>query len=153
MQTPKTTFLAALLATVVLADDCSFFQDLQCKSGDQTNQPADWANRTWQTPLPGSADWKPEFQGYGRVQCYNNIVYAADRQSAQVEARCRKHESITEVTYNWNDEGFVASNTYAATSKLTEALSLTVKAKDDKGTEFTITLEAPNFIFQNPEIV
>jgi hypothetical protein len=48
MQTTKTTFFVALLAPLAFAaDDCSFFQDLQCKSGEQTNQPADWANRTW----------------------------------------------------------------------------------------------------------
>jgi hypothetical protein len=61
MFTTKPAVLAALLAPLALAHDCSYFYDLQCTSGDQTNQPESWTNRTFQTPLPGSDNWKPEY--------------------------------------------------------------------------------------------
>jgi len=34
--------------------------------------------------LPGTPMWKEEYQGMGRVVCYNSIVYTSDRSSAQV---------------------------------------------------------------------
>lgn len=81
------------------------------------------------------------------MTCYNNIVYAKDRNSATVEARCRQHDSVTKLQYNWNGEGFQSSNTYHAGSSLDKALSLVVKAIDSDGQEYTITLESPNFIW------
>jgi len=65
--------LAALLAALASADDCSFFQGLGCTSGSATNNPADWVNRSFQTPLPDSPNYKDGMQGYGRVVCYNRI--------------------------------------------------------------------------------
>jgi len=54
--------------------------------------------------------------------------------------------------YNWNKAGFTTSATFSATSSLTDALSLTVKATDSAGKEYTIDLESPNFIWQNPKV-
>lgn len=83
----------------------------------------------------------------GRIVCYNNITYTSDRKSATVEARCRKHSSITNVQYNWNNEGYTTNKTYNAGNSFAKALTLVVKAVDASGTEFTITPEAPNFIW------
>ena len=47
--------VAAVMAVSAHAqanDDCSWFQDLQCTSGDQTKNPDDWAQRSFQTYLP-----------------------------------------------------------------------------------------------------
>ena len=86
---------AVVLVTSALAQtDCSYFYNLGCSSGSATTNPADWANRSFQTPLPGSANWKPEYEGLGRVMCYNNIQYSGDRKSATVEAKCRTHSSV-----------------------------------------------------------
>jgi len=85
--------------------------------------------------------------------CYNNYTYSSDRQSAAVEAVCRKHNSVTEVQYNWNSEGFQSESTYQAGSGLgDDALALTVKAIDGDGKEFTVTMEAINFIWQGAAI-
>jgi alpha-amylase len=54
--------------------------------------------------------------------------------------------------YNWNGAGFTSSATFNATSSLTKALSLTVKATDAAGVAYTIDLESPNFIWQNPTV-
>jgi len=113
---------------------------LGCSSGAATTNPPDWANRSFQTWLPGSEHYKPEYEGLGRVMCYNHIQYAADRNTATVEARCRQHSSVTGLTYNWNGEGFNSSSTYKASSALgANALSLVVKATDSNGAEYTIT--------------
>jgi alpha-amylase len=149
-----TSFATALIATVAVAQtDCSYFYNLGCTSGSVTTNPPDWANRSFQTPLPGSAHYKPEYEGLGRVMCYNNIQYASDRKSATVEARCRTHSSVSNVSYNWNGEGFTSSKTYAAGSALGgKALSLVVKATDNAGVDYTITMESLNFIWQGAAI-
>ena len=68
------TFGAALIAATASAQtDCSYFYNLQCTSGSVTTNPADWANRSFQTWLPGSDKYKPEYEGLGRVMCYNHI--------------------------------------------------------------------------------
>jgi hypothetical protein len=41
-------------ATVLPNDDCSFFQNLGCTGGTDTRYPDDWADRAFQTWLPGS---------------------------------------------------------------------------------------------------
>ena len=75
-------------------DDCSFFQNLGCQNGSDTRYPDDWADRAFQTWLPGSEKHQDGFEGLGRVMCYNNIAYGSDRQSAEVEAVCRQHSSV-----------------------------------------------------------
>ena len=70
----KSFACAALMSVMALADDdCSYFQGLQCTSGDQTTNPDDWAERSFQTYLPGSDLYKDEYEGLGRVMCYNHI--------------------------------------------------------------------------------
>ena len=44
-----------------------------CKSGTQTTNPPEWAERSFQTFLPGDPNYKPEFEGLGRVMCYTAI--------------------------------------------------------------------------------
>lgn len=81
--------------------------------------------------------------------CYNHIQYTSNRSSATVEAICRQHSSVKSLSYNWNNQGFVSSNTFAAGSSLgTNALTLVVKATDNDGHDYTITLEPINFIWQ-----
>lgn len=79
--------------------------------------------------------------------CYNDIVYSADRSSANVEAKCRKHDSITKMEYNFNNEGFQSNSTYAVGGDFSDALSLVVKATDGDGNDYTITQEAQNFVW------
>ena len=68
------SFAATLMTSVAVAQtDCSYFYNLGCADGSTTTNPPDWANRSFQTPLPGSPDYKPEYEGLGRVMCYNNI--------------------------------------------------------------------------------
>jgi len=50
----KSYTVASVLAVAALADDCSYFYDLGCTSGDVTTNPSDWADRSFQTYLPGS---------------------------------------------------------------------------------------------------
>jgi hypothetical protein len=91
--------------------------------------------------------YKPAYEGLGRVMCYMDIVYSTDRKSANVTAKCRKHDSIVKMEYNWNNEGLQSSDTYAATGSLTDALSLVVKATDGDGKEFSITMEAVHLLW------
>ena len=79
--------------------------------------------------------------------CYNNIIYSSDRLSAEVEAVCRKQSSVAKLEYNWAGKGYSSENKYSVDSSFSDTLSLAVKATDSSGTEFTITLEALNFIW------
>lgn len=79
--------------------------------------------------------------------CYNDIIYSSDRSSANVSAKCRKHDSITKMEYNFNNEGFQSNATYAVNNSFSDALSLVVKATDGDGKEFTITQESQNFVW------
>jgi hypothetical protein len=144
---PRSLIVSALVGVALAQEDCSYFYNLGCTDGQVTTNPPEWASRTFQTPLPGSSNYRESYQGFGRVTCYYNIVYAQDRNSATVEARCRQHDSVAELQYNWNGEGFQSSNTYHAGSSLKKALSLVVKAIDSDGQEYTITLESPNFLW------
>lgn len=66
-----------------LRDDCSNFNGhVGCTSGSQTNYPADWSSRAFQTFLKDGVDahmYKPSYEGMGRVMCYTDIVYSSDR--------------------------------------------------------------------------
>ena len=66
-------------------------------------------------------------------------------------ARCRKHSSITELTYNWNGEDFAAADSYSVDSGMDSPLTLQVKANDGT-TDYTITLEPVSFIWQAGKI-
>jgi hypothetical protein len=84
--------------------DCSNFQgQMGCTSGQATNPPADWASRSFQTPLPHDPYYKDQYEGLGRIMCYNNIVYSSDLKSANIECLCRQHSSINKVQFNWNN--------------------------------------------------
>ena len=142
----KSFACATLLSAFASADDCSYFYDLGCSSGDVTTNPDDWAERSFQTYLPGSDLYKEEYEGLGRVMCYNHIQYDDTRTNATVTARCRQHSSITELTYNWNDEGFAAADSYSVDGQMNTPLTLQVKANDGT-TDYTITLEPVSFIW------
>ena len=59
---------------------------------------------------------------------------------------------MQDIQYNWNGEGFQASDSYAADAALGDsALSLSVKVNDGT-TDYTIDLEPVNFIWQGASI-
>ena len=97
-------------------DDCSNFNGhVGCTDGQQTRYPDDWSNRAFQTFMKDGVDahmYRPEYEGLGRIMCFNKVTYAGDRQSAKVEATCRQHKSITEVQYNWNGQGFSGESSF-----------------------------------------
>jgi len=105
-----------------LKDDCSNFNDhTGCTDGQQTRYPDDYGKRAFQTFLKDGVDshmYRPEYEGLGRVMCFNNVVYSSDKSSATVTATCRKQESITKMEYNWNGAGFTENDTFAAGSDL-----------------------------------
>jgi hypothetical protein len=91
-------------------DDCSNFNgNVGCTSGDQTRYPDEWSKRAFQTFLPDGVDahmYKPEYEGLGRVMCYNQAVYSPNRDSATLHAKCRKHDSIVKMEYQWGSGDF-----------------------------------------------
>jgi hypothetical protein len=91
--------------------------------------------------------YKPEYEGLGRVMCYNQAVYAPNRESATLNANCRKHDSIVKMEYKWGDADYSEESSFQATTALEDALSLTVKATDGDGKEWTITMEPYKFVW------
>jgi alpha-amylase len=123
-----------------------------CKSGQQTNNPEDWSQRSFQTFLPGDPQYRPEYEGLGRIMCYSNIEYSANRQSATVEMRCRQHHSITKVQYDFNNQGWQDSKTHKVDSSFSSHLPIKVKAIDNAGKDWTITMEPLNFVWQGANV-
>jgi hypothetical protein len=111
-------------ATSFANDDCSYFYNLGCSSGDATTNPPEWEDRAFQTYLPGSDKWVEAYEGLGRVMCYEQITYSADRTSATVEAKCRTQKSVGTLLYNWNGIGFNNEETYNVSSDFSDALTL-----------------------------
>ena len=134
-----------------LKEECSNFNGhVGCTSGQQTRYPDDWSKRSFQTFLKDGPDahlYKPGYEGLGRVMCYNDVKYAADRKSATVTAACRKHDSITKMEYNWNNSGFSSDASHKVDSSHKETVTLTVKATDKDGKAYTITVEPSNFVW------
>jgi alpha-amylase len=119
-----------------------------CTSGQATNPPTDWSARSFQTPLPHDPYYKPEYEGLGRVMCYNNIVYNNGLTSATVEVRCRQHSSINKVQYNFNKQGFQDLSKFTADKSFSSTLPVTVRGYDIHGLTWDITLEPLNFVWQ-----
>ena len=118
-----------------------------CTSGQATNPPSDWSARSFQTPLPHDPYYKAEYEGLGRVMCYNNIVYNSGRTSATVEVRCRQHSSVNKVQYNFDHQGFGDSNKHTVDSSFSKVLSVVVRGTDIHGETYDITLEPLNFVW------
>jgi hypothetical protein len=73
-----------------MGTDCSNFNsEMGCLSGTTTTYPDDWAQRSFQTFLPGDPYYKDQYEGLGRLGCYSAILYETDRKSATVDVRCR----------------------------------------------------------------
>ena len=83
--------------------------------------------------------------------CYNHLQYDESRTSATVTARCRQHSSIVDIQYNWNGEGYQSSDSYDVDSSFADTLTLDVKVNDGT-TDYSITLEPLNFIWQGNTI-
>jgi hypothetical protein len=116
-QTTKVLSLASLLSASLAhlvdlpEDDCSWFQDVGCTSGDQTNVPSDWSNKNFQTPLDSSL-FNP---AYGLLSCYSSTQYASGLQSAQVEVACRTHSDAQSVQYRFGESAdWQDSNSFQA---------------------------------------
>lgn len=112
-----------MVYSTVNAADCSNFQgEMGCSSGSVTKNPEDWANRSFQTFLPGDSQYKKEYESLGRVMCYSAIKYASDRKSAEVEIRCRQHSSIKSLSYNFDNKGYQSSKTFKVDSSFSNVL-------------------------------
>lgn len=83
--------------------------------------------------------------------CYMQTVYSEDRSSATVTAKCRQHDSVTKVEFNWDGRGFSDDSSMEVSASTFDAskgdLNLTVRATDDKGKQYEITVAPSNFIW------
>lgn len=96
-----------------------------CRGGSITTNPDDWAQRSFQTWLPGDALHKDGYEGLGRVMCYSNIKYSSDRKSATVDIRCRQHDSIKTVEFDFGS-GFQSNNEFKVDSSFSNELPIKV---------------------------
>ena len=91
--------------------------------------------------------YKPEYEGLGKVMCFNNIVYSADRSSATVEAKCRQASDVTSLSYAWNGADYSDKASFSADSSLADK-ELTLSVKADTGDQsYEITVQPVNFIW------
>lgn len=68
--------------------------------------------------------------------CYMQVGYSEDRTFANVKAKCRQHESVSKVEYNWAGKGFTGEDSFAVSAENFGAsegdLTLTVRATDNE---------------------
>jgi len=121
-------------------EECGNFNgNVGCKGGDDTRYPDDWSKRAFQTFLEDGPDahmFKKEYEGLGRVMCYNQAVYNVDRTSATVYAQCRTHESVVKTEYKWGEQDFSSDGSFQADSSFKDDLVLIVKATDGDGKDW-----------------
>lgn len=153
-QTTKALSLASILSFSLAhlvdlpEDDCSWFQDVGCTSGSQTNVPTDWSNKNFQTPLD-STKFNP---AYGLLSCYSSTQYASGLQSASVQVNCRTHSDAQSVQYRFGSNGAWQDNaTFAAdSSSVTEDnFQISIKASTASNGDFVLDLDPVNFVWQN----
>ena len=143
----KVLTLVCLLAVASLACD-TFDGEMGCKNGQQTNYPADWAKRSFQTPMKGDPLYYDSYESLGRIACYPDIVYSGDRSSATVEVKCRTHSSVTSLVYSYNGASPISDNKFKADKSFTSILKIVVS----DGGNNKITLEDVDFLWNAPKI-
>jgi alpha-amylase len=147
--------LAALLALGcaalgVAGADCSNFNSENQCAGNVIEQHAEFANRKFQTPPRGSADWKPAFQDYSEIVGYPRVIYAADGKSAIVTAIVFLKDQTASVTYATNLDPTPSSAPvfkYDATTAV--EVTITATAALATGATATLVMEPVHFVWNN----
>jgi len=142
--------LIALVLVLSIAIACDNFNDeMSCKGGEQTDYPDSWSHRSFQTPLKGDKQYLDSFESWGRIACYPDVVYSSDKSSAEVEVKCRTHESVSNVVYSYDGSDFSDKNTFSADGSF--STPLVIKVSDNGDNE--ITLEDVDFVWNAPEVI
>lgn len=121
---------------------------MACKDGTQTTYPDDWAHRSFQTPMKGDKLYEDSYESLGRIACYPDLVYAVDRQSADIEIKCRTHPDVSEVIYSYDGADFIYDNTFHADSSFAKPLKIVVS----DGGNNKVTLEEVDFLWNAPVV-
>ena len=138
------------LVLVACALACETFNgEMACQSGDQTDNPADWKDRVFQTPIKGEDGFEKEFESLGRIACFADVTYASGRQSAEVEVSCRQHESVSGLEYSFGGKWGSDSSYSASASSDSKPLEIAIRSDDG---EHSITIPEVDFVWQAPEI-
>jgi alpha-amylase len=142
-----------LLLTIVLAENCSNFNDQNaCQSGAQTDNDPSWINRQWQTPPRGDILYRPEYQDMNQLVGYARIVYNADRTSASVIVVTQTNPRIPnsdKLLFSFNGKAPVTSNIYNASSTSDRMVSIKVV---NTITGASLILDDVYFIWSRPSV-
>ena len=149
----KNFFLVYILALKILVSECcnNFNSEMGCKDGKQTTYPDSWSARSFQTPIKGEPLYKDSYESLGRIACFSNVKYSSNKQSANVEVRCRTDASISieSLVYSYDGRDPVTDNHFSAdVNSFKKPLTIVVSNNNDH----KITLEEVDFIWNNPQI-
>ncbi|KAL5633527.1 hypothetical protein ACGC1H_003875 [Rhizoctonia solani] len=126
---------------------CNTWNGQDSCNGTQTEFPASWDNRKWQTPPRGAVDWSSGFQDYRELTGYIDIVYNSARTSATVTVKANSRTGIA-LSYSFNGGAFGSSSSATVTSSFTGAYAISVK--DAKGA--TLVFDATYFVWDAPAV-
>ena len=104
-------------------------------------------NRQFQTPLEGEVNYKESYESLGKIACYSNVIYASGKQSAIVDVRCRKHDSVDKLVFDFG-QGFGEENVLEVDTRMTEVVKIVVS----DGGKRVIHLEDVDFVWNAPEV-
>ena len=131
---------------------CQLYTDNQC-DGNVIITPPDYVDRWFQTPAPGSPNYRASYQSYYTLQGHLQVVYNAARTAATVTVVTIQKVNVT-LTFTYN--GVQSSNPvsqYSASSldgytQLNDSLYVTVSGADGS----SLVLDPIDFIWTNPAI-
>jgi hypothetical protein len=118
-----------LIFCLALAYACDTFNDeMSCQSGDQTDNPEDWADRVFQTPMKGEKGYLDSYEDLGRITCFADVTYAGDKHSANLDVVCKTHSEVKGLEYSYDGgKTFTSDGSFAANGDVSEPLKIVVR--------------------------
>lgn len=93
-------------ASFKLYEGCNNFDNENACRGNQTDNDASWANRSFQTPPRGDPLWREGYQDYNILVGYAQTTYKPGRTSATVKVMTRvnpKYQGVN-LKYFFNEQ-------------------------------------------------
>ena len=152
----KNFLQSALILTLVLfttCEDCSNFNNEYTCVDNQTEYPAEWDERAFQTPPRNVDYWKPTYQDMHLIVGYVQTKYSEDRKTATLtfitKINTRELPADTEILYKFGDVE-QSSNVFVVddTQSFPDGMKVSCRIPDIASLE----LENLYFLWDNPVV-
>ena len=134
-----------------LYDSCNNFDNENACRGNQTENDASWANRSFQTPPRNDSMWREGYQDYNILVGYASTSYYTGRRSANIKilTRINPKYSGAQLTYYFNEKS-QQNNDYKVDSSFSGMLNVRVEANLNGEKVADLKLDSLDFIWNHP---